>query len=1384
MAEVRAKINLSEVGISEKVTMRTTATGALLIQVSGSENDCKADALAGQMKQVLANREDVKISRPTISAEIRVWPLEPSITKDEVIEAVTSKGLCQPRDMRQIAGSMNSLWLRLPLTAAKKASEGGKLAIGWTRVKVALLDPRPMRCFKCLERGHTRERCPNKVDRSGKCYRCGNTGHVARVCTATPRCPICADIGRRADHILGGKQCTTRNRRGSPPSGGNKLRTSEETAMEVDIPPPADALPQRRRPLEEGRQPAGDLEPHRIPENHPSWIEDETKTVALTWRWWQGAPPCAPIGRGRHFAAVHWGPFAVVGTYLPPSGSSTEYEEWLEEIGVCIGGLRPLPVVLAGDFNAWSTAWGSRLTNKRGKILEEWAASWDLVLLNKGKVSTCIRAQGESVIDLTWASPAAANLVRQWRVATELEHLSDHRYISVKFGLQATPARNRRRPSESRWASKKIREDVFRASLEVSCWSRESQNTRSVTSVQSEADWFMEEITNACNASMPKVRHIYKAARKDLRTAIRKAKTEAWESLLQDLDDDPWGLAYKIVTKKLRTPAPSVTETLDPTLIREVVNSLFPDAPRGPRPEDFTTGRFISQREEIPSLEEEEFGVAVRRSLKGNTAPGPDGIQKKILSLALPLIGDKLKHLLDRCLKEQAFPQQWKCARLVLLKKKGKEDNAPSSFRPICLLDEAGKLLERVIANRLVQHLKEVGPNLSASQYGFREGLSTVDAILRLRSLSEEITSQGGVAMGILIDISNAFNSLPGRQYGGPPAAQDSNIFTSRRPLLWNLGYNAVLHVALPPGCHTLCYADDTIVLAGGDNWQEARARAQVATQAVLTAIRKLGLEVAMNKTEALWFYNKAQGPPPYNKVFLDSAEVIVTPTVKYLGLLIDGQWAFREHITTIAAKAASSATALRGILPNLGGPSGAARQLYANTVRSIVMYGAPVWANDLALSRSGRTALEKAFHLVNVRSASIPHRVRAAAAVLAGVPPLDLTATEHSRVYEGLRKFERKHGVRPTPIIKNRSQRERTQEPARGGAVPALPSSSNDGPPTTCSAGVVEEYASAQDYDKPGPASFKQKKARPKGHSPYPSPLVNRRPSRASSPTPSMASNTTADVYTDDVFISGTEDSDVSGSFGSGKRKRGRPATTGDYVGLAAAKRQVLETEQEIAEMEERKAILDPLSSLNPKLRESVDDAVEHYLEEFKNAPSGDIVSQTYEDVDQILRELDQARKEIKNLREEVRALRCRAAELPIIRPACTSPNATEKRLRTPPPMDEPMEEDNPLTNTTIGRSKVLRDTSPSEFEAEELLLKRLDGLFGKWCERRFGTSPPFPIAKEKPPASTTQKKQKPTAGSTKKAAESSTKERRKKKTGATSGQESQSEISMPPPS
>lgn len=86
---------------------------------------------------------------------------------------------------------------------------------------------------------------------------------------------------------------------------------------------------------------------------------------------------------------------------------------------------------------------------------------------------------------------------------------------------------------------------------------------------------------------------------------------------------------------------------------------------------------------------------------------------------------------------------------------------APPAYKLICLLDEAGKLLERVLANRLIQYLSREGMDFHRDQHGFRGRLSTVDAILRVRSLAESIMEESRVVLAVSLDIRNAFNTLP-----------------------------------------------------------------------------------------------------------------------------------------------------------------------------------------------------------------------------------------------------------------------------------------------------------------------------------------------------------------------------------------------------------------------------------------------------------------------------------------------------------------------------------------------------------------------------------------------------------------------------------------------
>ncbi|EFN83175.1 hypothetical protein EAI_12049, partial [Harpegnathos saltator] len=101
------------------------------------------------------------------------------------------------------------------------------------------------------------------------------------------------------------------------------------------------------------------------------------------------------------------------------------------------------PVVVAGDFNAHSEEWGCSpwQRNPRGNVVADWATGLRLVLINTGSSSTCVRpGGGESVIDLTWASPSAARNFREWVVEEERESLSDHRFVMWSLRLP-TPHR-------------------------------------------------------------------------------------------------------------------------------------------------------------------------------------------------------------------------------------------------------------------------------------------------------------------------------------------------------------------------------------------------------------------------------------------------------------------------------------------------------------------------------------------------------------------------------------------------------------------------------------------------------------------------------------------------------------------------------------------------------------------------------------------------------------------------------------------------------------------------------------------------------------------------------------------------------------------------------
>lgn len=167
MIEVRSKISLDELGIAVGTKTRTRgATGALIIEIPGADSGKKADALASRMREVLRGRDGVRVDRPTKTADVRIRGLEASIRPEKVAAAIAEKAGCtrakiQLGEIRAQRFGQGSVWARLPMTAVKRACERGNIRVGWTRARIDPLETRPMRCFRCLERGHVRDPCPS-----------------------------------------------------------------------------------------------------------------------------------------------------------------------------------------------------------------------------------------------------------------------------------------------------------------------------------------------------------------------------------------------------------------------------------------------------------------------------------------------------------------------------------------------------------------------------------------------------------------------------------------------------------------------------------------------------------------------------------------------------------------------------------------------------------------------------------------------------------------------------------------------------------------------------------------------------------------------------------------------------------------------------------------------------------------------------------------------------------------------------------------------------------------------------------------------------------------------------------------------------------------------
>jgi hypothetical protein len=133
--------------------------------------------------------------------------------------------------------------------------------------------------------------------------------------------------------------------------------------------------------------------------------------------------------------------------------------------------------------------------------------------------------------------------------------------------------------------------------------------------------------------------------------------------------------------------------------------------------------KHVKTEEIFEMIDHAEFNYNLKNTNK-KSSPGHDGITIPMIINSPRNVKDSIINLFNFSLSNSMIPDKWKTAKIIMIPKPGKDKTDVKSFRPISLLSNMSKLLEKIINTRLTSIL-ESNKLISIYQSGFRKNRST-----------------------------------------------------------------------------------------------------------------------------------------------------------------------------------------------------------------------------------------------------------------------------------------------------------------------------------------------------------------------------------------------------------------------------------------------------------------------------------------------------------------------------------------------------------------------------------------------------------------------------------------------------------------------------------